>query len=52
MTLTFSAWAAGVIGPEVATEIVRVYAGAKFSNAERHLRRLNKVLGFEADFSK
>jgi len=41
-----------IIGPEVATEILRSFAGAKFSNAERHLRRLNKVLGFEADFSK
>ena len=41
-----------IIGPEVATEILRSFASAKFSNAERHLRRLNKVLGFEADFSK
>ncbi len=41
-----------IIGPEVATEVLRSFAGAKFSNAERHLRRLNKVLGFEAQFSK
>jgi ribose 5-phosphate isomerase B len=41
-----------IIGPEVATEVLRSFAGARFSNAERHLRRLNKVLGFEADFSK
>jgi ribose 5-phosphate isomerase B len=39
-----------IIGPEVATEVIRSFAGAKFSNAERHLRRLNKVLGFEAEF--
>jgi ribose 5-phosphate isomerase B len=41
-----------IIGAEVATEILRSFAGARFSNAERHLRRLNKVLGFEAGFSK
>ncbi len=39
-----------IIGPEVATEVLRSFAGAKFSNAERHRRRLNKVLGFEAEF--
>ncbi len=39
-----------IIGPEVATEILRSFAGAKFSNADRHRRRLNKVLGFEAEF--
>jgi ribose 5-phosphate isomerase B len=42
---------ARVIGPEVALELVRAFAGAKFSGEERHLRRLNKVLAIEARFA-
>ena len=38
---------ARVIGPEVAVELVRTFAGAKFSGEERHVRRLNKVLAIE-----
>ena len=38
---------ARVIGPALATEVVRAFLGATFSNAERHRRRLEKVLGFE-----
>ena len=38
---------ARVIGPEVAVELVRAFAGAKFSGEERHVRRLNKVLAIE-----
>src|SRR3989475_3330485 len=34
---------ARVIGPAMAEELVRAFAGAKFTNEERHLRRLNKV---------
>jgi ribose 5-phosphate isomerase B len=40
---------ARVIGPEVATEVVRSFLAAEFSGAERHQRRLNKVLQIEAD---
>jgi ribose 5-phosphate isomerase B len=40
---------ARVIGPALAAEVVRAFAGATFSNAERHLRRLNKVKAIEAD---
>lgn len=38
---------ARVIGPSMATELVRTFLGARFSNAERHVRRLGKVSGFE-----
>jgi len=41
---------ARVIGPEVAMEIVRAYLGARFSGAERHVRRLAKVAAFEENF--
>src|SRR2546421_3963683 len=37
-----------VIGPAMAEELVRAFAGAKFTNEERHLRRLNKVKAIEA----
>jgi ribose 5-phosphate isomerase B len=40
---------ARVIGPELASEVIHAYLGAKFSGLERHQRRLNKVLKIEAD---
>ncbi|MGH9400298.1 MAG: ribose 5-phosphate isomerase B [Thermoanaerobaculia bacterium] len=40
---------ARVIGPELAAEVLRAFVGARFSNAERHLRRLNKVKAIEED---
>jgi ribose 5-phosphate isomerase B len=43
---------ARVIGPELAVDVVRDYAGAHFSGAERHRRRLGKIAAFEADFGK
>jgi ribose 5-phosphate isomerase B len=43
---------AGVIGPELAVEVVRDYIGAQFSGAERHKRRLAKVAAFEAEFGE
>ena len=42
------AMGARVIGPSLAAEIVSAFIGAKFSGAERHRRRLEKVLSFEA----
>ena len=39
-----------VIGCELACEIVRAFLGAKFSNAERHVRRRDKVTALEAAF--
>ena len=38
---------ARIIGPELALEVVRAFAGAEFSGDERHVRRLNKVLAIE-----
>ena len=39
-----------VIGLALAQEIVSAYTGAKFSNEERHVRRLNKLKAIEARF--
>ena len=38
---------ARIIGPELAGELVRAYAGAVFSGEERHVRRLAKVAKLE-----
>lgn len=38
---------ARIIGPATAEELVTRFLGATFSNGERHLRRLNKVLTLE-----
>ena len=43
---------ARVIGSELAFEIVRVWLSARFSGAERHLRRRDKVLELEREFSR
>ncbi len=43
---------ARVIGPELAVELVHAYVAARFSNAERHRRRLSKIAGFEAEFGR
>src|SRR5689334_19629622 len=40
---------ARVIGPELASDVIRAYLPAKFSGLERHQRRLNKVLQIEQD---
>lgn len=40
---------ARVIGPALAAEVLRAFAQAHFSNAERHVRRLNKVRAIEQD---
>ncbi|MEO8432313.1 MAG: ribose 5-phosphate isomerase B [Acidobacteriota bacterium] len=40
---------ARVIGPSLAAEVLRAFLSAKFSGAERHVRRLNKVHQIEAD---
>jgi ribose 5-phosphate isomerase B len=36
-----------VIGPEVAHELVQAFLGARFTNEERHKRRLGKILAME-----
>lgn len=36
------------VGPAVAWDLVQTFLAAEYSNAERHLRRLNKVASLEA----
>ena len=36
------------VGPSVAWDLVQTFLAAGFSNAERHLRRLDKVSSLEA----
>lgn len=43
---------ARIIGIELAHEIVKAFLGANFTNEERHVRRLNKVIAIERKFSK
>jgi ribose 5-phosphate isomerase B len=43
---------ARVVGPALAVDLVRDYVQARFSGAERHRRRLEKVAQFEAQFGK
>lgn len=38
---------ARVIGSELAAEVIRAFLGARFSNAERHVRRRDKVTAIE-----
>jgi ribose 5-phosphate isomerase B len=38
---------ARVVGPELAVELVRAFAGARFSGDERHARRLKKLIAIE-----
>jgi RpiB/LacA/LacB family sugar-phosphate isomerase len=43
---------ARVIGPELARELVRTYLSAKFTDEDRHRRRLEKVKAIETRFNK
>ena len=43
---------ARIIGPELALELVRAFAGARFSGKERHQRRLDKVNAIEARYAR
>jgi len=43
---------ARVIGPELARDVVAAFAGARFSEEERHRRRLAKVLAFERRYQR
>jgi ribose 5-phosphate isomerase B len=36
-----------VIGPALAADVIRAYAGAHFTGEERHRRRLAKIAEFE-----
>jgi RpiB/LacA/LacB family sugar-phosphate isomerase len=41
-----------VVSREQAGELVRTFVGARFSGAERHVRRLGKVLALEAEMAE
>jgi ribose 5-phosphate isomerase B len=41
-----------IMGVEVVAEVVKSYLGAKFSGEERHVRRLNKVLEIEREYTR
>ena len=43
---------ARIIGPNLALEVVKTWLEARFSGAERHVRRLNKVLDLEKRFTQ
>jgi ribose 5-phosphate isomerase B len=40
---------ARVIGPELAKEVLSAFLKARFSQAERHVRRLGKIMAIETD---
>ncbi len=40
-----------VVGVKLAEDLVRAFLGAKFTNEDRHLRRLGKVKALEAKYS-
>jgi RpiB/LacA/LacB family sugar-phosphate isomerase len=41
---------ARVVGPALALELVRTFVGARFSNEERHVRRVGKVKALETRY--
>ena len=43
---------ARIVGENLALEIIRAWDGARFSNAERHQRRLGKVNAIEAKYQR
>ena len=43
---------ARIVGEEVAREIVRAFLAARYTGAERHARRLGKVMAIEAKYLK
>jgi ribose 5-phosphate isomerase B len=40
-----------IIGVKLAEDLVKAFLGARFTNEDRHLRRLNKVKAMEARFA-
>ena len=43
---------ARVVGPRLALEVIRAWESAAFSNAERHVRRLDKVKAIEERYQR
>lgn len=39
-----------VVGVKLAEDLVRAYLAAKFTNEERHVRRINKITALETNF--
>jgi ribose 5-phosphate isomerase B len=46
-SMNIIALGARVVGPSLASELIATFLRAQFSNAERHVRRLEKVKSFE-----
>jgi ribose 5-phosphate isomerase B len=42
---------ARVVGPALAADVIRAYAGAQFSGEERHVRRLAKIAALEREYA-
>jgi ribose 5-phosphate isomerase B len=42
---------ARVIGPALAADVIRAFAGASFTGEERHVRRLGKIAAIESEFA-
>jgi ribose 5-phosphate isomerase B len=42
---------ARVVGPALASDIIRAYAAARFTGEERHVRRLGKITAIEREYS-
>jgi ribose 5-phosphate isomerase B len=42
---------ARVVGPALAADVIRAFAGAAFSGEERHVRRLGKITAIEQEFA-
>lgn len=41
-----------VVGPELGRDLIETWLAARFSGAERHVRRLNKIQAIERRFSR
>jgi ribose 5-phosphate isomerase B len=42
---------ARVIGPALAADVIRAFAGAEFTGEERHVRRLGKIAALEREYA-
>jgi ribose 5-phosphate isomerase B len=42
---------ARVVGPALAGDVIRAFAGASFTGEERHVRRLGKIAAIEQEFA-
>jgi ribose 5-phosphate isomerase B len=42
---------ARVVGPALAADVIRAFAGASFTGEDRHVRRLGKIAAIESEFA-